>query len=151
MAELSKNELERIGLVPDHAYTLLKILPDLPLEGQETVTLVKMRNPWGNRAWKGDWSFDSEKWSPELRKRVRYERDFGDGVFFISMADFAKYFDNVNISRVELGNINSWVDVNPAFRCLYYRNEFCVEQDGEYHFTIYQENKKKYRKSHPNF
>lgn len=28
------------------------------------ITLIRMRNPWGKGAWKGDWSFDSNLWTP---------------------------------------------------------------------------------------
>jgi len=45
--------LSELGLISGHAYSLLGIF-DL---GDEI--LVKLRNPWGNFAWTGDWAFSS--------------------------------------------------------------------------------------------
>jgi len=44
---LSDNEQERIGLVGSHAYSFLKFVD---VDGNH---LVKIRNPWGTRVWKG--------------------------------------------------------------------------------------------------
>ena len=30
--------------------------------------LIKVRNPWGDFEWKGDWGDDSELWTPRLEK-----------------------------------------------------------------------------------
>lgn len=51
-----------------------------------TVRLLRIRNPWGKREWKGDWSADSERWTKTLRKRLgntTYAK--GDGTFFMSL------------------------------------------------------------------
>jgi len=37
--------------VSNHAYSFLKIVD---ANGKK---LIKLRNPWGNKEWKGDWSF----------------------------------------------------------------------------------------------
>ena len=54
--------LEKMGLVKSHAYSLLAVIN----VGKEL--LVKLRNPWGFRVYQGDWSFNSDKWTPKLRK-----------------------------------------------------------------------------------
>jgi hypothetical protein len=35
---------------------------------RKPVKLVKMRNPWGEGEWKGDWSDKSDLWTDELRE-----------------------------------------------------------------------------------
>lgn len=76
------------------------------------LTLLKVRNPWGRKEWKGNWSFRSPYWTPELRKHVNYENDPKDGSFFMSYENFAVYFDHVNICRVNLSYRNSWIEIN---------------------------------------
>lgn len=62
------------------------------------------------------------------------------------MEDFVKYFDHINISKLVLGNCNSYV-VNNADRSNFYSNKLTVTQEGTYFFTIYQENGRKYKNS----
>ena len=53
--------MEILGLCPGHAYSLLDIYE---LEtNQGLVKLIKLRNPWGNREWQGDWSYNSSLWT----------------------------------------------------------------------------------------
>lgn len=96
-----------------------------------------MKNPWGSKAWKGDWSFKSKKWTFSLRQKMNYVMDSEDGTFFISLPDFIKYFDHINISKVNLGNRNSFI-TNNANRYDFYCNRIRISQKGTYFFTIYQ-------------
>jgi len=52
-------------LVLGHAYTLLGVQ-----KLSDGVRLIKLRNPWGEDSWKGDYGWKSEKWTPELLKEV---------------------------------------------------------------------------------
>ena len=53
---------------------------------------MKVRNPWGQGEWKGAWSdTDTERWTPELNAILKHE-DIDDGMFFMELADFMKYF-----------------------------------------------------------
>lgn len=120
-----------------HAYTILKIYYDVPIEEGKKLTLIKMKNPWGAKAWKGDWSFGSKKWNKMLRDMMNYNFDSKDGTFFISLDDFVKYFDHINICKVSLGNRNSYV-TNLANRYDFYSNTITINQAGTYFFTVYQ-------------
>lgn len=71
--------------------------------------MLKIRNPWGRKGWKGDWSFSSPLWTKELKQKVDYMVDPSDGTFFVSLADFVIYFDFINISKVNLSYRNSHV------------------------------------------
>ena len=57
---------DRQGIVSGHAYSVLSVHQFR--KGRDNVRLVKLRNPYGNTEWEGDWSDNSHKWTPELRK-----------------------------------------------------------------------------------
>lgn len=75
------------GLALNHAYTVLgtKILSD------KKTRLLKVRNPWGAEGFKGSWSDNSEKWTPEFIKEVGHVKK-NEGIFWISIEDYAKNF-----------------------------------------------------------
>lgn len=56
--------------------------------------LVKLRNPWGNGEWKGDWSDESNKWTPQLKQELGLKNE-DDGVFFMNYRDFIKYYSDI--------------------------------------------------------
>ena len=59
-------EIEEKGLVLGHAYTLLG---GKSYETEdEFIDLIKVRNPWGEGEWNGDWSDKSKKWTEELKE-----------------------------------------------------------------------------------
>lgn len=59
-----------------------------------------MRNPWGKKEWLGDWSDYSSKWTPDIRFSVGHMNK-EDGVFFISIEDYMKYFESTSICAVQ--------------------------------------------------
>lgn len=61
--------------------------------------MVKLRNPWSRFEWKGDWSDNSKKWTPEIVKQVGFEKNDKDGVFWMSFKDYAKHFTHVNVCK----------------------------------------------------
>jgi hypothetical protein len=89
------DELDELGLMPHHAYTVLgtAALPN----GER---LIWLRNPWGKYDWKGSWCDTDPRWTPELRAatpRPKGEQDSDDGSFFMTIRDFAKYFISVDV------------------------------------------------------
>jgi calpain-15 len=58
-----ENEIENSGIAGGHAYSLLSA-HSIRDKNNRKVELVKLRNPWGNYEWKGDWSDnDSDNWT----------------------------------------------------------------------------------------
>lgn len=51
-----------MGLVQHHSYGILGIFTDKNIFGEE-ITLIKLRNPWGDARWKGPWSISSNLWT----------------------------------------------------------------------------------------
>jgi hypothetical protein len=50
-----------LGLMHNHAYGILKAV-----QIDSNLKLVCIRNPWGEREWKGAWSDNSKEWTPAL-------------------------------------------------------------------------------------
>lgn len=84
-----------MGLLRNHAYSILSIW-DLVMRDGDQIRLLKIRNPWGNLEWNGDWSDNSALWTDEFKKKVGYS-DGDDGCFFIDFLDFLKFFSTTYI------------------------------------------------------
>ena len=91
------NDIEKVGLVPTHAYTLIDFNQIETDKGN--VNLFRIRNPWSEGEWKGDWSDSSPLWNEKTKKQVKYS-DKEDGIFFMNDRDFFKYFSRIEICNV---------------------------------------------------
>lgn len=104
-----------LGLVKGHAYSVTGATT-VNVYGRE-VELVRVRNPWGNeREWEGAWGDRSSEWrklsdSEKRNLNLSFE---DDGEFWMSFADFIKYYDKLEIchlgpdSAKSVGNANNW-------------------------------------------
>ncbi|KAG7236707.1 hypothetical protein INR49_000601 [Caranx melampygus] len=96
------------GLVKGHAYSVTAVKKVRLGHGllayfkNETIPLIRMRNPWGKIEWKGAWSDSSEEWS----KVGDTERgNLGitvedDGEFWMSFTDWCKFFTDADVCRL---------------------------------------------------
>ena len=104
--------VDQVGLVANHSFSLVSAFERKI--GEETVRLMKLRNPWGFREWNGPWSDHSPQWTDEA-KSVFPEYDQkgeDDGIFWISFEDFVKYFSTVCICVPVKPLCNSMVKVS---------------------------------------
>lgn len=70
--------------------------------------LIKLRNPWGHKEWKGRASdYDLDFWnqiSATDKQLLHYEdvtrKQDKDGIFFVVWEDFLKYFSLVDICKL---------------------------------------------------
>jgi hypothetical protein len=89
----ASEEVEEVGLSRGHAFTVLGIHE---IKGER---VIRLRNPWGEGEFSGDWSDYSSKWTEELREQYKYfEKDDGD--FFMGYQDFLKYFVNMGFAKI---------------------------------------------------
>lgn len=70
-----------VGISGSHAYSLIDLYEieqvgykqyrvlgyDESRQGKRIIRLLKIRNPWGQNEWKGDWGDHSYKWTEELK------------------------------------------------------------------------------------
>jgi hypothetical protein len=69
----SSQEAFRKGIYETHAYVVLEAWEEGDLR------LVKIRNPWGEREWTGDWSDGDKLWTAEMMTKL--QREFWRSLF----------------------------------------------------------------------
>jgi calpain-15 len=87
---------ETTGLQDAHAYSVISVHQVQTSKGE--VRLLKVRNPWSEVEWKGDWSDNSYLWTEALKQELGLESK-DDGIFFISFADYASFFYMTTICK----------------------------------------------------
>lgn len=84
------------GLVSNHAYTLIQAIEVFDKSNNKDVKLVKIRNPWGEKEWNGNWSDSSDCWNAELKNKVNMMSE-ADGCFFMEFSDLLVYYEVLHI------------------------------------------------------
>ncbi|XP_050988469.1 calpain-1 catalytic subunit [Labeo rohita] len=93
--EKSENILPN-GIVQGHAYTVTGVFK-VTCQGKP-VRLVRLLNPWGMAEWNSAWSDKSLLWSKVSEKEQTMCRSLAnDGEFWMSMEDFTKNFEEIDI------------------------------------------------------
>ena len=138
-----------VGLIESHAYTIIGI-KDLN-HNNKNLRLIKLRNPWGEKEFNGDWSDKSNKWTTEIKKICEFEGEKDDGIFYMSFDDFVKYFLIIDIAQIEKNYQTSFCKINKnesekcqiiklevketfprTFIQLYQKNIRIIKKDNEY-------------------
>ena len=89
----ANDDVEDVGLTKGHAFTVLGIHE---IKGER---VIRLRNPWGEGEFNGDWSDFSSKWTEELKQKYKYyEKEDGD--FFMGYKDFMKYFITMGFAKL---------------------------------------------------
>ncbi|XP_037605136.1 calpain-5-like [Sebastes umbrosus] len=96
------------GLVKGHAYSVTAVKKVRLGHGllayfkNETIPLIRMRNPWGQTEWKGAWSDSSVEWS-KIGDTERGNLGItveDDGEFWMSFTDWCKFFTEADACRL---------------------------------------------------
>jgi len=87
--------LEEVGLIPEHAYSILSVNEVIQDNGKKII-LLHIRNPFGETEWSCEFSDKSPLWTENLKKQVKFE-DKEDGAFFMPFDKFMFYFNFVSI------------------------------------------------------
>lgn len=85
------------GLVQGHAYSLITALECRGFR------FVKLRNPWGQHEWNGDWSDEWSGWTmyPEIQAELEFEAA-SDGIFWMEWRDFCKNYTSISICQMSM-------------------------------------------------
>ncbi|XP_042151782.1 calpain-9-like isoform X1 [Oncorhynchus tshawytscha] len=89
------------GLVKGHAYAITDTDTVKKLAGE--ALLLRLRNPWGFVEYSGPWSDTSKDWDDvDAAEKKRIDlKNSEDGEFWISVEDFNKLFDTVELCSVD--------------------------------------------------
>ena len=150
---LETSEVDDIGLKGGHAYSLVKTYKVDTEFGEER--LIKLRNPFREEEFHGDWSNNSNLWTDELKEKCEFNKEEGeedDGIFYMSFDDFIKYFESIDIAKVEVGYQTTYCKIkkSEATKCqiiklkvnednprtyiqLYQKNPRILRKDGTYY------------------
>ena len=128
--------LDEVGLSPGHAYTVLGVMEIDTGKGVEKV--VRLRNPYGNGEFNGDWSDYSSKWTPELKKKYNLViKDDGD--FYMAFDDFLTYYITLGVCKLHPGYKTTTLKIKNPTQCRI--TKVTVNQDEVHSFLqIYQKN-----------
>ena len=69
------DDVEDVGLSVGHAFTVLGIHE---IKGER---VIRLRNPWGEGEFNGDWSDFSSKWTEELKQQYKANKPFSVHLF----------------------------------------------------------------------
>ncbi len=99
---------EAAGLTWNHGYSLLGS-SELTLPSGKTERLLLLKNPLGSTRWRGDWWKGSPKWAPSLISQLPGGRLLSEdtGAFYMSVADYLRYFRATYICRESKGLVCS--------------------------------------------
>ncbi|KAI4469987.1 calpain [Holotrichia oblita] len=87
------------GIQGQHAYGITSMQYVQKQGSSEKIPLIRLRNPWGVREWKGDWGDRSGLWnsvSEEDKKALGYVK-IDEGEFWMAYSDFER-----NCVRIEI-------------------------------------------------
>uniref|UniRef100_A0A672GUA9 Calpain-5-like n=1 Tax=Salarias fasciatus TaxID=181472 RepID=A0A672GUA9_SALFA len=122
------------GLVKGHAYAVTDVRRVrlgrglLAFFRSDRLTMIRMRNPWGQREWTGPWSDGSEEW----KKVSQSEREKmgvtvqDDGEFWMTFTDFISNFTDLILCRL----INtSYLSFHKTWEEAVLRGSWCRHDD----------------------
>jgi len=145
------------GLVRGHAYgiTALKRVPigssglTAFFKGRDKISLVRLRNPWGEKEWTGPFSDKSAEWktiSERQREKIGLVTE-DDGEFWMSWDDFVVWFTDLSINHLintslfsftktwkQFKKIGCWVRPNRAGGCVNHKETFL--NNPQYRFDV---------------
>ena len=123
-SNLKVEELTSFNLRANHCYSVLQVVE------HNNLKLLKLRNPWGSDAWNGKWSDqDQATWNSnsDLLDLGVCPTMVDDGIFWMSLEDYVRYFSFSNICHYNDDDKHSYAFMNKQVAKESYFN-FKVEQ-----------------------
>ena len=142
--------IPKIGICGSHAYSLLAVYQlkqqgntyRRVSEGQNyTERLVKLRNPWGQGEWKGEWADDDPKWTSTLKRDLGFTGVKEDGIFFMTWDQFLVYYSDVQICYFH-DNYKYSAEKYTSQKNETVYIKFNLKTAGKYYFSVNQKNRR---------
>jgi calpain-15 len=127
-------EFQVVGLFSRHIYSVLDAR-EFEHNGKP-INLLKLRNPWGKKEWRGAWSVNWPNW-PEHIKQELLPSSSKDGSFWISFEHLLEYFYDLTVCKVR----PDWLESRQS-SYFYDFSQNCqihlltVTEPGVHHFEI---------------
>lgn len=86
------------GIISNHSYSILDAREVVDSSGKRD-RIIKIRNPWGEFEWKGDWCDESTRWTGRVAAEVGLTST-NDGIFWMSVNDFTTQFSQLMTSKI---------------------------------------------------
>ena len=131
---------KKMGLIQSHAYSIISCYE---IDGKK---LLKLRNPWGNFEWTGDYSDKSKLWTDDLKQKVNF-KDSNDGIFYILYDDYLKYFPVTFICKFFDGYHYKWKKVKQFSENTMVGCRFKITKPTKAIFGLHQKQKRFYNKT----
>jgi calpain-15 len=142
-------EKDKTGIVLGHAYALLDAREVTDSRGRKD-RIVKVRNPWGEWEWSGDWGDNSDRWTPELKRELDVQvRD--DGMFWMPWDRMADYYDGICICKVNINFLYNAVYVNQSKQNNVSLIRVGIPKRGNYCISVNQIDSKLGKKTDPRY
>lgn len=99
----------KMGFVKDHVYYVTGVQQiRIPQPGPSTaskerkITMIRLKNPWGQKEWTGAYSIDSPQWQKWTEnERIKMGLSFEDGEFWMTFDDFCTYITTLTICHLK--------------------------------------------------
>jgi len=121
-----------LGLISKHSYGVIAAAYVQDGAGNE-IYLVQLRNPWGGTEWNGDWSDQSDKWTPQLKDQLGWS-DEDDGTFWMDYEDVKRFFSRCQVCHINDNYVYSYLRASGDYQCF----GVTITTSGEYTFSISQ-------------
>ena len=141
--------LSKVGLIENHSFSLISAFERKI--GDDNVKLMKIRNPFGEGEWNGDWSDKSAKWTDSAKNAIPEFDPNGsnDGIFWIDFDNFCKYFQIVSIC-VPLKPLSStFIKIDKRRASSFNVMKIKVENAGILSIAVYKKSYRFHRKIQP--
>lgn len=127
------------GIYFGHSYAVVTA-KEVKNQAGEMVKLVKLRNPWINEKWTGEWSNNSEEWNDELREVLNYPKLEKEGnEFWMPLRNLMHYFEDFIVCKAKPDSVYSNCQISyPDKNFLRAVVRLSVKEKGKYCISIDQ-------------
>lgn len=85
---------EKSNAINEFAYSIVRVAE------YRGTKLIKLRNPWGEFVWTGDWAPDSEQWTQDAIETVKPGLAENDMTFWMNFEHFFENFDRLILCKI---------------------------------------------------